>query len=285
MAFCRGAAAGLIFAVMALAPPAHAVGGEDVAASASTLDVTYTIYAGGITLGELSVGVRMEGDAYKAISTLRTSGVVDALWRAKIEASSSGTVENGRVKPSLYYASSQHDDVNQQVTVTYPANGAPTYRAEPAYRDPKRIAMPDAQKINTLDPVSAMVSLTTMLAGGGDGAKPCAIALPVYDARRRYDVALSFERNTKVNMDNGLYSGAVDVCRLAYKPIAGPPQRVVRDGKLPPVRVWMAETKDAADPSRLYRIPLRIWAESDFGIAAAVLTSVKIDGTKLSKLN
>lgn len=286
MAFRRGAALGLLLSLAASAPPVHAQGGErggGDAAAASTLDVEYSIYVGGITLGQLTISMRMEGGAYKAISTLRTSGVVNAVWSAKIEASTSGMIEGGALKPQLYYASSQSEARNQQVTVKYPEGSAPTFFAEPAYLDPQKIVMPDAQKLGTLDPVSAMVTITTAL--GAEGAKPCVATLPVYDARRRYDVGLTFERKTNVNMDNGLYSGPVEICRIAYNPLAGAPQQVLADGKLPPLRAWMAPLQSSADPSRRYMIPLRIWAESDFGIAAAVLTSVRLDGTKLTKIN
>lgn len=283
IAFRRAAALGLLLSVSAALQSAHAQGGErEASAVASTLDVEYNIYFGGITLGQLSIALRMEGGSYKAISTLRTSGVVDALWSAKIEASSNGIIENGQLKPVLYYASSQHDESNQQVTVKYPPGAAPTFFAEPAYKDPQRIVMKDEQKIHTLDPVSAMVSITTAL--GADGAKPCGIVLPVYDARRRYDVSLTLERNAKVDMDNGLYSGQVQVCRIAYKPLAGAPQRVLRNGNLPPVHAWVAPLQSKIDPSRRYMIPLRIWAESEIGIAAAVVSSIKLDGVKLTKL-
>ena len=284
MAFRRAAALGLLLPLAAFAGPAHAQGGEGGGGNAaSTLDVEYNIYVGGITLGQLTMSLRMEGESYKAISTLRTSGVVDALWSAKIEASSSGTIEGGNLKPTLYYASSQHSDANQQVTVKFPASGAPSYFAEPAYSNPARLAQP-ADQVNTLDPVSAMVSIAT--AFRSQGAKPCGTTLPIYDARRRYEVALSFERNANVDMDNGLYAGPVDICRLVHKPISGAPQKISRDGKLPLLRAWMISVQSSADPSRRFVVPLRIWTQAgDIGIAAAVLSSVRLDGAKLAKLN
>ena len=125
-----------------------------------------------------------------------------------------------------------------------------------------------------------MVTITTGLASA---AKPCGVAVPIYDARRRYDIALSFDRKSKISMDNGLFSGEADVCRVGYKPLAGPPQQVVRDGKVPPIRAWVAPVQSQGSAER-FVVPLRVWAESDIGIGAAVLNSIKLDGVKIAKL-
>ena len=51
--------------------------------------------------------------------------------------------------------------------------------------------------------------------------KPCGAVAPVFDGRRRYDVALSYVKKTDVQMDNGLYQGPVLVCQIHYDQIAG----------------------------------------------------------------
>jgi hypothetical protein len=278
-------ACGALLLVAGIARPAFAVGGEDApgtAASVSTLDVQYDIYLGGVSLGALTMSVRIEGDAYKAISSLQTSGVANAFSRTKIDGSSNGRIADGVPRPLLYFANSQHGEKNQQVTVKFPLDGPPTIFAEPAYRDPQRILMADELKLHALDPVSAMVSFTTSF--DTDQKNPCDIKLPVYDARRRYDVGLSYVRKSNVRMDNGLYEGPVEICKVDYKPLAGARQNVLKNGKFPPIYAWLTSLQSSADPARRYMLPLRIWVESELGIGAAVASSIKLDGTKLVKL-
>jgi hypothetical protein len=279
------AVCGALLSVATLTQPAFAVGGEDapgIAAGVSTLDVQYDIYLGGISLGALSMSVRIEGDAYKAISSLQTSGVANAFTRTKIDGSSSGVIDGDAPKPTLYFANSQHGENNQQVTVKFPLDGPPTFFAEPAYRNPKRIEMPDNVKLHSLDPVSAMVSFTTSY--DLNRKDPCRVTLPVFDAQRRYDIGLSFVKDTDIRMDNGLYAGPVQVCKIAYKAVAGARQYVAKNGKLPPIFTWLTSLQSTAVPARHYILPLRIWAESELGVAAAVASSVKLDGVKLVKL-
>jgi Protein of unknown function (DUF3108) len=261
-----------VLASLLLPSLSFGAGGEDVDASAphSTIAVAYDLYAAGIPLGQITLSAQIDGEQYKAISTLETGGVVNILWKAKIEASTSGNIGHS-LHPSLYYANSDHNGSRQEVTVTYRAGGA----------DEARIQMPDDVKKDTLDPVSAMLSLA--LSAETDKAKPCGEAVPVYDGRRRYDVNLSFVRNTEISMDNGLYKGPVRVCKIAYKPVAGPKQRVLEKGNIPNLFLWMTEVPSSADPSRHYLVPLRIWVETELGMGVAVASKVTIDGKPMDK--
>jgi hypothetical protein len=105
---------------------------------------------------------------------------------------------------------------------------------------------------------------------------------PVFDGRRRYDVTAGFSRNANIKMDNGLYAGPVQVCKLAYKPIAGPPQRLIENGRLPEFYSWIITVPSSAVPGRHYIVPLRIWAETEVGLFTAVVTRAAIDGKPLA---
>src|SRR5712675_1904456 len=101
---------GLLAASLAYTAPALSVGGEgpqDSGGPASTFDLGYDLYVGGISLGKVAMSARFQGADYKAISTLETKGIVNAFWQAKIEASSNGILGGGRVRPSLYDSFSQ----------------------------------------------------------------------------------------------------------------------------------------------------------------------------------
>ncbi|MGY9105976.1 MAG: DUF3108 domain-containing protein [Alphaproteobacteria bacterium] len=262
---------------------AHAAGGEISDEPASTLELVYRLYIGGIPLGQVDFSTRLRGDSYTAASTLETVGVANALWEAKLEATSYGSFRELDLRPTNYDAFSIHEatrGVRQQVTLAY-TGGLPSVTPNPDYREP--VTLEDHEMQDTVDPVSALVLAVTRYEAHSE--EPCAVVAPVFDGRRRYTVTLDFERNRDVTMDNGLYSGEVQICKLNYKPIAGAPQNVFEGDDVPEIFLWLTTVQSSADPDRHYVLPLRLWSETDFGIIVSLLTSVRLDGVEQSSLN
>jgi Protein of unknown function (DUF3108) len=263
--------------------PALAAGGENSAngPAAATLDLSYSLYVGGLPLGQVQLSSRREGKGYTALSRLETVGIVNAFWQAKIDASSSGVILGGdTVKPSLYDSFSEnHATKHQHATLTFGADGPKALYSDPAYPSNKHPVKASLQK-NTLDPLSAAVFLVNSSAAE---KKPCEVTAPVFDGRRRYDVVFNFVRDTDVHMDNGLYSGKAMVCRIQYKQIAGYDQTVIDNNKnFPKIYAWVATVQSRLDPTRRYLVPLRVWADTAFGIVVALANEVKLDGSELS---
>jgi hypothetical protein len=276
-----GALALILLMVALVAAPmrANAAGGESAADGepVSTVELTYTLYMGGISLGKIDLSARIQGDGYRAVSTLETSGVVNAFWRAKIEASSRGTLIPTGVTPGVYDAFSQSgsNPARREMTLTY---GGPV----PAVKSNRGIPeMSDDHKKATLDPVSAMVFLVTSSAL--QAQKPCSLQAPVYDGRRRYDVHMSHVRKQDVKMDNGLYAGPVQVCRLRYTPVAGPRQRIYEGDKYPELDSWLTSAQSSTDPERQFVVPLRIFSQTQYGMFVALATRAVVDGKPLGK--
>ncbi len=130
---------GLVIAGLAFSAPALGVGGEtpaDSAGPASTLDLGYDLFVGGISLGKVSLSARFQGGDYKAISTLETKGIVNAFWQAKVEASSNGLVGDGHVQPSLYDSFSQNRSApRRHATMTFGPEGPKALSPDPPYGD------------------------------------------------------------------------------------------------------------------------------------------------------
>jgi hypothetical protein len=267
----------LVLGFLALPGQSYAAGGEGSDGDdgpTSTLDLTFTLYMGGISLGKINLSARVQGDNYRAVSSLETTGVVNAVWRSKIEASSSGGFAAGRVNPGLYDAFSLNGANPQRREMTLTYDGA---AAAPAVKSNRNLPeINDDLKKATIDPVSAMVLLVT--SAESNRQKPCTLMTPVFDGRRRYDVTAVFSRDANIRMDNGLYAGPVQVCKLAYKPLAGPPQRLIENGGIPDFYSWIVTVPSTSNPDRHFIIPLRIWAETDVGLFTAVVTSAAIDG-------
>jgi hypothetical protein len=264
--------------------PAWSAGGENedaVAGPGSTLDLTWNLSVGGVPMGTAAMNARIDGDTYKASSRLETQGIVNRFWQSKIETASHGKIGDGRVQPLSYDSfQSRQSGRRQEVTLTFDENGPIGIVADPPYNLDRAPPMSDEDKKHSLDPLSSVLFLTTSTTANDQ--KPCEVTAPVYDGRRRYDVAFSFVRKQNVRMDNGIYAGPALICEVEYRQVAGYRQRIVERGmQMPKIYAWVAAIESKASPGRRYMIPVRFWAETEFGLITAVASLVRIDGTEL----
>jgi Protein of unknown function (DUF3108) len=251
-------------------------GGEAPVQSGSTLQMAMTLYAGGVTLGKVDLNATIRGDQYHSVSNLETGGVVNAFWQSEIQATSTGTVAPKNFHPGLYDSFyTGRSDRKQEVSLTYDASGPVRLYADPPYPT-TGYEVPPAQQKGTFDPLSA---ITYFVSGVGSSAEnPCGLTLPVFDGRRRYDVDFVKVKDTTVTMDNGLYKGKAVLCQMKYKQLAGYKPRVIKEGaKFPEISAWIA-TFPSSVTGRSYVVPLRVWANTEYGVIAAVATTLKVDG-------
>jgi hypothetical protein len=239
------------------------------------LQVAMSLYAGGIALGKVDMDAAFRGDEYHVTSNLTTSGVVNAFWQSQIQATSNGRIPGGKVSPALYDSFySGRNAKNQEVSLTY-ENGMPRLYANPAY--PTRgYEVPSEQQKNTFDPMSTIIALTA--GARPDARNPCGIVLPVFDGRRRYNIELTKEKDADVKMDNGIYKGRVSVCAAKYNQISGFSPGVLKAKQsFPAIHIWVA-TYQSGD-GHTFTIPLRVWADTEYGTVAGIVNKLVIDGT------
>lgn len=267
----------LLAAACLLPASAQAAGGagsDQPAQPGSRFQMAMTIYAGGITLGKLDMDVTFRGSDYHMVSNLTTGGMVNALWQAEIQATASGKVGAKTLLPGLYDSYDIHGDKKQEVSLTYDGDAPPRLYAQPAYSTTGYEVKPEDQK-TTLDPASALTMIVSGIAA--QPGNPCGLTAPVFDGRRRYNVEMSKKRDMDIKMDSGLYSGPGYLCDLRYNQLAGFKPRVLKAKEsFPLLHAWIA-TVPGAD-GRNYTVPLRIWADTPYGVLAVVANSVKVDG-------
>ena len=263
--------------LLALAGPALAAGGvaTDSAGPASQFQMAMTIYAGGITLGKMDIDATVRGSDYHAVSNLQTSGVVNAFWQAEIQATSSGKVAAKSFSPALY----DSFDINrtgkkQEVSLTYDSANPPRLYADPPYSTTGYEVKPDDQKA-TLDPLSAVMFI---ISGAGASGTPCSTTAPVFDGRRRYNIEMSKSKDVDIKMDNGLYAGHALLCQIKYHQLSGFKPRVLKANEsFPTINAWVV-TYPSATKGSDYVVPLRVWADTPYGLVSVVANSLKIDG-------
>jgi len=269
----------LLALLPSLVPPAWAAGGAGAGAPsqpASQLQVSMTLYAGGITMGQMDLDASFRGSDYHVVSNLKTQGVVNAFWQSEIQATSSGKISGKTLAPSLYdsfYTGFQGK--KQEVSLTYENNTAPRLFADPVYSTTGYEVKPDDTKA-TLDPLSAVLLIAS--GAGTDAGNPCALTAPVFDGRRRYNIEMSKARDVDVKMDNGLYQGKAVQCDIRYHQIAGFRPRVLKNNEsFPVIHAWIASFPSAVG-ARDYTVPVRVWAETKYGVMAVLANAVKVDG-------
>lgn len=254
---------------------AGAAGGENAmgAAPASTLSVAMTLYIQGVTLGGVDLTSTIGPDGYRAVSHLKSEGIVTLLWKETIQATVSGAMGPERLRPSLYDSFAiKPDGSKEQTSLTYSGEGAPKLFVDPPYSDRVRIVVPEKDQSESLDPLSALVQL---VAGG------CGRQVKVFDGRRAYAIAVARGRATGIRMDNGLYAGPGQECIISYRQISGADQEVLEEkSSLPTVHALVASFTGSGT-GQVFHVPLRLWADTQYGRVAAVATSVTLDGMKL----
>ena len=258
--------------------PALAAGGagsETPASSASRLEVAMTLYAGGITMGHMDLDATLRGGEYHTVSTLQTSGVINAFWQSEIQATSSGKLGAKNFVPGLYDSFyTGKSGRRQEVSLTYDGAAPPRLYSDPAYSTTGFEVKPDDTK-NTLDPLSAITLIFSGL--GAQAGNPCAVTAPVFDGRRRYDIEVTKVKDVDAHLDSGLYQGKAVQCDVRYRQIAGFRPRVLKDNeKFPVIHAWFVALPSAT--GREFAVPVRIWAETKYGVLAILANAVKVDG-------
>jgi hypothetical protein len=269
----------LLSALVCWAAPALAAGGaggEAQTLPASRLEVAMTLYAGGITMGHMDLDATERGGQYHAVSTLQTLGVVNAFWQSEIQATSTGKLGAKNFVPGLYDSFyTGKSGRKQEVSLTYDSNSPPRLYADPAYSTTGFEVKPEDTR-NTLDPLSAITLIFSGL--GAEAGNPCAVTAPVFDGRRRYDIEVTKVKDVDARLDSGFYQGKAVQCDVHYRQIAGYRPRVLKDNeKFPVIHAWFV-TAPSAVAGRDYAVPVRIWAETKYGVLAILANAVKVDG-------
>jgi hypothetical protein len=269
----------MALSAFSIANPAIAAGGagaEDQSAPGSKLQMAMTIYAAGITIGKVDMDATIRGDEYHVVSNLETSGVVNAFWQSQIQATSSGKIGEKSFEPSLYDSFyTGRSDKKQEVSLTYQPGTPPRLYADPPYATNGYEVAPDAQK-STFDPLSAVIFLASGV--GAQADNPCGVTAPVFDGRRRYNIEMAKLKDTTISMDNGLYKGHAVLCSIRYHQIAGfKPNILKQNESFPAIQAWVA-LMPSTITGRNYVVPLRVWANTQYGLVAVVATQLKIDG-------
>jgi len=210
--FARRRAIGL-FATAVVLFAAH---GE---ARSEGLSAAYAITLAGLSVGDASLTLASTAATYRAKLAMRLSGIAGLLTGARGAAEATGSLAGARPTPVSYAITTTNGHAMRTVRMVLQGGTVAGLEVKPpvdAFDD--RVPVTEANKIDVLDPISALVMPAPRPEKPLDPSG-CDRKLAVFDGVARFDVTLSYARTGNAAFTG--YSGPALVCSARYTPIAG----------------------------------------------------------------
>jgi Protein of unknown function (DUF3108) len=238
---------------------------------AEGLKAAYAVTLAGLSVGEASLSLSSTATNYHASLAMRLSGVAGLLTGARGAAAAAGSIVGARPIPFSYAITTSNGHASRTVRMSLQAGSVAAVEVRPpvdVFDD--RVPVTGANKVNVMDPISALV----MPAPRPD--KPldpsgCDRKLAVFDGVARFDIALSYARTSTVTLAG--YSGPALTCSARYTPVAGHRTSLKSTS-------FMAENREmevslAPVGGTLLLVPVKIAVRTLFGMLAIDAMSVR----------
>lgn len=251
---------------------AMAPAGTALQNAAEGFALTYDVYTGGLRAIRFDFEVDLADPGYETRIRLQTSGLVGALFKWSLEASSRGDWGNGEIAPATYRSANIWRSRHRKVAIDYAEDGGRTVTAEPPYGEDDIKRVDPALIPGAVDPTTAVTALVLTSAIQGD----CRPRTAVYDGRRRYDANMESLPARDLKPSNAApFAGRVEGCRLTFERIAGfkPDRKRLQDLE---VAIWLADI--GVEPGR---VPVRLELSTPWGDGFAHLVRARTVGGAL----
>jgi len=228
----------------------------------------FEVFGGpGLHFLTLQVSVDQSSGRYSLAVDAETRSLVDLFvdFRSRLEAR--GRIAGDRLFPEAMRAETHRRGVDLHTRVDYGADGAVTAEATPPPASPVTPVSP-AQMRGSVDQLTAYLELAHHLGAHGS----CALALAVFDGRRRYN--LSFADLPPEALSG--FAGPTQLCRMWRYRIAGFPPDCGGDQPTDQGKLWFARLI----PGDVL-VPVRMEFGSEFGNLTADLTELRGRGVEL----
>jgi hypothetical protein len=208
----RRAAASVLGALVCLIVSASAMSAH----AQGRLKAQFTISMTGISIGQIVWLVDIADNRYVTSAHGKASGVLSVLVNGEGSVVTHGSIAEGRLAPSYFTSNITDDEGHSELRMNF-EDGVVKDLVEPPPRS-DRVPVTEADRRGVNDPLTAM--LIPVAAGDPLASANCNRVLPIFDGRRRYNLALSFKRIDKVDIKSRS-SALVLVCGVILQPIAG----------------------------------------------------------------
>ena len=260
--------AALVLAGCLLSAPPRAEADLSGAADWQPHSLIYEVHAGGLHVFTINLEARLKPDSYSLSLALQTDGALGWLFDWSMASAAHGRLAGVAPDPAWFRTESVWRGKTRWVALRYGegAGAGPTVEAVPPPEEDDRPIVPEALRIDSVDPLSAGVALIYALAG----RQRCDSALSVFDGRRLYKArSRDLGPRELPASDWAPFGGAARACALTVEPVTG----FWRDQRYPArtqeLTVYLRALSEAGPP-----LPVRIEAETRFGAIRAHLVDV-----------
>ena len=176
-------------------------------------------------------------------------------------------------QPVSFDSETARNGVTQHLRVDYRADGTPSGSAPPPPKEP--VTPVDARQLpGTVDNLTAYLLLERQLAHGGG----CALKVPVFDGRHRYDLKFSDAGNSVLAPADGQkFSGPTQACRMVRDEIGGFYVDKKHEEGAQAGTIWYAPQ---LLPGEL-AVPVRLKMDTEIGDVAIYLSQLRAKGVNL----
>jgi hypothetical protein len=230
-------------------------------AVASGVALEYEVRYGLLRVLAVQTTARFEAERYEAASQMRTVGLVGALFPWTARATTRGVRDAAGLRPSRHHSLGAYRGSERSVSLDYGDRGSVRAAVVPPPEADDREAVPEAERIATIDPLTA--TLSALQSG-------CRGTLRVFDGRRRYDLVLDDLGDGTLPEATPIYDGPARHCRAGITPRAGFWRATDRQDERPAqIDVWIAAPRPDIQPVPVYLQLSGARGALDFQLSAA----------------
>jgi len=232
-------------------------------ASANQHHTKFRVKFGGITVGNVTFGVAVDGKSYKFTGNGRTQGLASWFAPGKAIIESNGNLNGDKLVTRSHFLSVTEKKKTAVLKMAFKNGGIkdvylkPDKRKKNKAEDPRYIAITPKDLVDIVDPASTMI-VPVELAKAKDPKAVCNRTYRVYDGDTRFDIKLSYKQNRQIKTAG--YEGYAYVCKLKYIPVAGHKKEhssTKRMAKNNDMEIWLAPI-DGGTPTQSVFTAIRI---------------------------
>ena len=238
------------------------------------LYTTYDVYVGGFHLIAAQIWFEEQGSLYHAVVKAGTYGIWSKLFPWDTILDAHGTIRGETFVPQEFYTRDEWGHKPKVTMLHFDGKGGVVPEFIPPNMDVNRELVTPEQKRNSLDPVTAGLQILGHVAVD----KSCAVPVPIFDGKRRFDViGKDAGRGMSNGEDYGVFTGEAQICDAEFNMISGE----WKDREH--ARFWKkTETEAGRDPFHIWlaspapglpQIPVRMESGSIAGLVVVHLSS------------
>ncbi len=263
-------------AVAGTAPASPAAPESRASSTGRDIHLVYAVHIGGIHTVDLKVDLALGADSYKVDLSSKVQGLVRFFLPWSLRVRSKGRVAGESLVPQSAHTESSWRGKRRWRTLEYKDGRPVLVSVEPKRKTPP---VPPDQLLGSVDVATAILTVARAVSS----ERSCAIRVPVYDGRRRFDAVIEAHGEDELpRSSRSAYSGKADVCDLAIEMLHGRRKKTDYGGLASgdkTMTFWFARLFDGVHP-----LPVRVQLDTDLGGVIGHLTSARMEGAGPSRV-